>query len=76
MSPSRLTIILDVPVVLLTIGSGHQHTDVTPNQFAGGVTKHFLRRRVQRLNEAAFIDRDNSLDGRLKNGSQALLAVT
>jgi hypothetical protein len=64
-----------VAIVGAAVGLGHQHRHVATHHLAGGPAEHPLRRRIGALHDAALIDRDEPVDGRVDDRLQALGAV-
>jgi len=65
-----LPVALHISVVLAAVGLGHKDADVTANDLAGVISEHRLRRPVERLNDAAFVDHHDAFDGCVQNGAQ------
>lgn len=63
-------------VVLLAIGSGHQHADVEADDLDGLVPEQPLGRWIERLNPPVFVDDDDAVDRRFRNGTEPLLALS
>ena len=67
-------VVLQVVVMLVPVGLGHEHLDVAALDFAGQVAEELLGRRVHRLDHAAFVDGDDCVHGRVEDGPRAGLA--
>src|SRR4030095_3501283 len=64
-----------VAVVLLPVGGRHEHTDVLPYDFVGGIPKEALGSRVERLEDAPLVNSDDPVHRGLQNGVRARLTV-
>ncbi len=68
---SRAQVIGEVAVVLLAVGGGHEEGHVLANHVGRRVAEGALGRRIERLDDAAPVDRDDGLDGGVENRAQA-----
>ena len=67
-------VVVQVAVVPLAIGTGHQHVDVAPEHLAEAIAEQPLCRRVESLNQAAIVDHDDGVDGRFNDRAHTLFA--
>ena len=63
-------VIGDVPVVAAALGLGHQQGDVAPDDLLGAVAEHRFGGRVETGDDAARVDDDDRVGGRLHQGVQ------
>jgi len=61
-------IALQVGIVVLGVGRGHQHADVLPHDLPGLVAEHPQRRLIGPLHAPALIDHDHAVDDGLDHG--------
>src|SRR5205807_5974838 len=73
--PTGAEIIPQVTIVLVAIRRWHEDLDVFANDLLRLVSENLFRRRVERLDDAALVDGDDSFDRRFEDGAQALFAV-
>ena len=66
---------LQVGVVLLAIGRGHQAGDVAPDHLGRGIAEHPLGRRIEGLDDAALVDRDQPVGRGRQDRLQQRLAL-
>ncbi len=71
---SGLTIVLEVAIVFVAVGLGHEHLDVLPEDFGGLVTEQPLRGRVHRLDHPDLVDGDDCVHGGVEDGPGPSLA--
>ena len=60
-------IVLNVLVMIATIGLRHQQPDVVPDHLVGGIAEHPLGGMVETLDDAAIIDGDDAVHRRIQN---------
>ena len=72
---ARAEIMLQVGVVPVVVGSGHQDFDVGADQFRQGVAEQALGGRIGRIDRAPLVDGDDAVDRRVENGGDAALHV-
>ncbi len=65
-----LMIMIEVAVVLRAVWLRHEHRDVVPDHFLRGITEDALGGGIDRLDDAAFIDRDDAVDGGVDDPAQ------
>ena len=68
-------VVVQVAVVLVPVGLGHEHLDVLADDLGGRVAEEPLGRRVHRLDLAVRVDGEDRVDGRVEDGAGAGLAV-
>ena len=65
----------EVAVVVLAMRGRHEHLDVVPDHLSGGVAEQLFRRGAERLNDAAFVNRDDRIGSGFEDGTQPCLAL-
>ena len=60
-------VIIQVAVVLVAVWLGHEHLDVLAEDLVRRVAEESLRRRVHRLDNAARVDREDGIHGRVED---------
>ena len=68
-------IVLQVAIVLVLIGRWHQQLDILVPQFVGRVAKQSLGSRVERFDQALFINGDDGVDGGFEDGARRRFAI-
>src|SRR3546814_4815793 len=64
---------VDIAVMPLPVGGGHQHGDILAQHVAFGILEHALRGRAERHDRAAHVDDDQRVrDGRQDGAEQCL----
>ena len=64
----------EVLVVLLLVRRRHEQLDVAADHLGRGEPEQPLGRRVERLDDASFVDGDEGIDGRVEDGTEPGLA--
>ncbi len=72
---ARPHIALDVAVMQRVMRLRHEHVDVAPDQFLGGIAEHRGRRRIDRLDDPVLVDGDDRIDHSVDDRSGARFAV-
>ena len=70
-----LVVGVEIAVVLLVVGLGHEHADVLPDHLGGSIAEDARGRRVERLDRPLRVDRDDAVDGRFEDGAGERLAL-
>ena len=68
-------IVLNVTVVPLVIGRGHQNIDVLPDRLGCGNAKEALGSRAERFHNAAIINDDDGVRRRVQDRTQPGFAL-
>ena len=72
---TRVQVSGEIAVVMFAIGRGHEQLDVLANQFVGAVGENALCGGVSRLDDAALIDGDDSVNRGVENGLESGIAI-
>ena len=72
---ARAPVVLQILIVVLAVGRGHQAADVTAHKFLGAVAKELFSGGIDRFYDPPFINGDDTVHGRFKNGPVAFLAL-
>jgi hypothetical protein len=62
-----------VSIVPGSVGFGHEHAYVPPNDFLTLVSKDALSSGIERLNDTGFVDQDERIDNVVGEGLEPLL---
>ena len=65
----------NISIMGLLVGRRHEHLDVAADHLVRGIAEYLLHCPVGRLNNALFINGDNTLRGMIEDGKQTRLTV-
>src|SRR5208337_16241 len=65
----------EIAVMRLPVWRGHEHRDVPPERFAPAITEQPLGSRIEKPNQAVFIDDDDAVGHGVEDGGKFRLDV-
>ena len=69
---ARTMVPVEILIMLMAIGCGHEEADISANDFSSRVAEHFFGREIERFNKPALINRNDAFHSIVQDRAQLL----